>query len=417
MWFGKIKIIKNRLMLLKEYFKIAIKNLRTRPMRSWLTIFGIVIGVFLIISLFSLSEGVKQTISKQLQMMGGDVIMIFPGEFSDIVATMFGGSMLSNEDIKAIGKAEGVDLALPMRYKAELVRHKNEQKTTLIYGLPFREGIDVLREQMGWSLTDGNWPIINKREVIVGSIIPDEIFPGMAVGDEIKIGGQRFTVVGILVSLGSKQDDQMIGMDMDLFQQLTGERDGAPMVFATMKPGYTADEVAENIEERLEETRKRIRGEDSLPFSVITSEKIAGIAGNIIDIVQIAVLLFASIGMVVGGIGIMNTMYTSVHERTKEIGIMKAIGAKSSTITMIFLVEAGVVGLLGGMGGTVLGLGLAKVIEWYGQVHPVLYIEASVSPFITFFGLAFSFLVGCISGFLPARKASKLKPVDALRYE
>jgi putative ABC transport system permease protein len=105
-------------MLIKEYFKIAIKNLRTRPIRSWLTIFGIVIGVFLIVSLLSLSEGVKQTINKQLQMMGGDVIMVMPGEFSDIITTMFGGSELSEEDIRAIKKAEGVDLALPMRYKA-----------------------------------------------------------------------------------------------------------------------------------------------------------------------------------------------------------------------------------------------------------------------------------------------------------
>jgi putative ABC transport system permease protein len=280
-----------------------------------------------------------------------------------------------------------------------------------------REGMDALKDQMGWSLTEGEWPIINKREVIVGSLIPEEIFPGIGVGDEIKIGGQRYTVVGVLVSLGSKQDDQMIGMDLDLFGELTGDRKGAPMVFVTIKPGYTADEVAENIEERLEETRKRKRGEDLPPFSVITSEKIAGIAGNILDVVQIAVLLFASIGMVVGGIGIMNTMYTSVHERTKEIGIMKAIGAKSSTITMIFLVESGVVGLIGGIGGTILGLGLAKLVELYGDAHPVLYIDASVSPFIAFFGLAFSFLVGCISGFLPSRRASKLKPVDALRYE
>jgi putative ABC transport system permease protein len=404
-------------MLLKEYFKIAIKNLRTRPIRSWLTIFGIVIGVFLIVSLLSLSEGVKQTINKQLQMMGGDVIMVLPGEFSDIITTMFGGSELSEEDIRAIKKAEGVDLALPMRYKAELVRYKNQQKTSLIYGLPMREGMDALKDQMGWTLTEGEWPIINKREVILGSLIPEEIFPGIGVGDEIKIGGQRYDVVGILVSLGSKQDDQMIGMDLELFGELTGDRRGAPMVFVTVRPGYTADEVAENIEERLEETRKRKRGEDLPPFSVITSEKIAGIAGNILDVVQIAVLLFASIGMVVGGIGIMNTMYTSVHERTKEIGIMKAIGAKSSTITMIFLVESGVVGLMGGIGGTVLGLGLAKLVELYGDAHPVLYIDASVSPFIAFFGLAFSFLVGCISGFLPARKASKLKPVDALRYE
>jgi putative ABC transport system permease protein len=129
------------------------------------------------------------------------------------------------------------------------------------------------------------------------------------------------------------------------------------------------------------------------------------------------VVLFGSIGIVVGGIGIMNTMYTSVHDRTREIGIMKAIGARNSTITYLFLIESGIIGLIGGLGGTFLGLILAKGVEFYGQFHPVLYIEASVSPFVVLFGLIFSLFVGCASGILPARTASRLKPVDALRYE
>lgn len=403
--------------MLKEYFKIAVKSLRTRPLRSWLTIFGIVIGVFLIVSLYSLSEGVKNTLMKQLKMMGGDLIMIFPGELSDIMATFMGGSKLSNEDIRAAEKAEGVDLVIPTRYKAELVRHESRQKTALIYGVSMREGLEVFKNQMGWTLKDGDWPVPGRREVIVGSFIPEEIFPDLKVGDEISISGRTFNVVGILVSLGSKQDDQMIALDMDLFEQITGEREGAPLALATVKTGYDVEEVAENIKDKLEEVRKRKRGEDLPPFSVVTSEKVAGIAGNIMDVVQIAVFLFASIGMVVGGIGIMNTMYTSVHERTREIGIMKAIGAKSSTITSIFLIESGIIGLIGGVGGTILGLGLAQIIEIYGQFHPFLYIEASISLYIVFLGLAFSFCVGCISGFLPARSAAKLKPVDALRYE
>lgn len=403
--------------MFKEYFKIAIKSLRTRPLRSWLTISGIVIGVFLIVSLYSLSEGVKATLMKQLKMMGGDLIMVFPGELSDMVATFLGGAKLSDEDIRAIEKAEGVDVVVAARYKAELVRHGNKQKTALIYGVDFREGLEVFKTQMGWSLTDGEWPMPGRREVIVGNLIPEEIFPELKTGEEINISGRKFDVKGVLVSLGSKQDDQMIAVDMDLYEQLTGDREGAPMLMVTIKPGYTVEETAENIKERLEETRKRIRGEELPPFSVITSEKMAGIAGNVMDVIQIAVFLFASIGILVGGIGIMNTMYTSVHERTREIGIMKAIGAKTSTVTSIFLIEAGVIGLIGGIGGTILGLGLAQVIEIYGQFHPVLYIEASTSPFIIFFGLAFSFFVGCISGFLPARRASKLKPVDALRYE
>ena len=111
-------------------------------------------------------------------------------------------------------------------------------------------------------------------------------------------------------------------------------------------------------------------------------------------------------------------MFTSVRERTREIGIMKAVGAKNSTILMIFLFEAGIIGFVGGLGGTLLGVILAKGIQIYGQVHPVFYFNASITPGLILFGLFFSFAVGCIAGLLPARAAAKLRPVEALRrYE
>jgi len=114
----------------------------------------------------------------------------------------------------------------------------------------------------------------------------------------------------------------------------------------------------------------------------------------------------------------MNTMFTSIRERTREIGIMKAIGAKNSAVLSIFLIEAGVIGFLGGIGGTILGVLFAKLIEFYGQIHPVFYFSASITPGLIIFGLVFSLLVGCLAGFFPARRAAKLKPVEALRrYE
>ena len=406
--------------MIKEYFKIAIKSLKTRQLRSWLTIAGIVIGVFLIVSIFSLSEGIKQTLNKQLKMMGGDLIIIFPGEMSDIINVMIGGTELTESDLKAVKKAEGVDLVVPMKYKAQVVRYEGEQKSSLLYSIPFKDSLSIYTDNLGWTLKEGTWPAVDKREVIVGSIVPEDIFPGLKVGEELTIKGRPYKVVGVLVSLGSKQDDQMIGMDKEIFSQITGERDDtAPVAFVTIETGFLVDEVAENIKRELDDSQRRARGrgEEVASYSVITSEKIAGLTGNILDVIQLVAIMFGSIGILVGGIGIMNTMYTSVRERTKEIGIMKAIGAKNSTITWIFLIESGIIGLIGGIGGTTLGLILAKAVEIYGQVHPVLYIEASVSPLVALFGLTFSFLVGCIAGLLPARGAAKLKPVDALRYE
>lgn len=403
--------------ILKEYIKIAIRSLRTRPVRSWLTMIGVVIGVFLIISLLSLSEGIKGAALQQLKMMGKDLIMVFPGEISDIATAFAGGLELSEDDINAVKKTEGVETIVPMNYKAEAVRHDDRVKTVLVNGVSLEEGSDILKNDFGWSIKEGHWPIAGKKELLAGSAVQTDVFPGLEVGDEIVISGKKFIVVGILNSLGNKQDDSTITVDLDFFKEITGERKGAKFILARVKPGYNVDDVVNNIKAELMETRKRVRGSDSPSFSVLSSEKVAGIVNNILGVIQIAIFGFASIAIIVGGIGIMNTMYTSVHERIKEIGIMKAVGAKRNTITLIFLIESGFFGLFGGVGGIILGLGLAKITEIVVKTTGSLYLKASMSPWLIIFGLVFSFLVGCIAGYLPARSASKMKPVDALRYE
>ena len=401
----------------KEYIKIAIRSLRRRPVRSWLTMVGVVIGVFLIISLLSLSEGIKGALMQQLNMMGNDLIIVMPGEVTDITTMMAGGLELTEDDIEAVRKAEGVERIVPMNYKAEAVRHEGRVKTILINGVSLEYGLDLLRDDMGFQLISGRWSIPGKKEVIVAKAIPEDIFPGMKVGDEISVRGKKFHVVGILKSLGNKQDDSTIYMDLDLFADVTGERTGAKMIMAKVTSGYSVDDVVENIKNNLDESRKRRRGEDLPSFSVLSSEKILDIVSNVMALVQAAIFGFASIAIIVGGIGIMNTMYTSVHERIREIGIMKAVGAKGRTITILFLIESGFFGLFGGLGGVVLGLGVAKLAEFIVTTSTGFYLKASMSPFLILFGLTFSFLIGCIAGYLPSRSASKLKPVDALRYE
>ncbi len=403
--------------MVKEYIKIAIRDLKTRKLRSWLTMLGIVIGIFLIMSLLSLSQGIKTAVMQQLRMMGKDLIMIMPGELTDIVTTMVGGMELTDDDIKAIKKTKGVDAVVPMTYKGEAMRYQGEKRTVLLCGIPLEESLDIFKTDMGFELVEGRWPIPGKREIFVGYLVPKEIFPGIKAGTKITLRGKQFEVVGVLKSIGSKQDDSQVYIDLDIYREITGERTGAKMAMARVKSGYLADEVVENIKENLEENSKRIRGEDLSSYSVISSEKITDIVGNVMALVQAAIFGFASIAIVVGGIGIMNTMYTSVHERIREIGIMKAVGAKNKTIVTLFLIESGIFGLFGGLGGIVLGLGLAKVVEIYSQTQNLFLLKASITPQLILFGLAFSFLVGCIAGFLPARSASKLNPVEALRYE
>lgn len=402
---------------LKEYIKIAIRSLRTRPLRSWLTMFGIVIGIFLVMSLLSLSQGIKTAVMQQLRMMGKDLIMIMPGEITDIMTTFAGGLELTDDDIKAIKKTKGVDMIIPMTYKGEVMRYQGEKRTVLLCGIPLKESLDIFKTDMGFELIEGRWPMPGKREIFVGYLVPEEIFSGMKTKTQITFKGKQFEVVGILKSVGSKQDDSQVYMDLDVYREITGERTGAKMAMAKVNPGYSTEEVVKNIKQNLAESRKRRRGEDLPSYTVISSEKMTDIVGNIMGLIQIAIFGFASIAIVVGGIGIMNTMYTSVHERIREIGIMKAVGARRKTIISIFLIESGIFGLVGGIGGIILGLGLAKMVEIYCQAQNMFILKASITPQLVLFGLSFSFLIGCIAGYFPARSASKLKPVDALRYE
>jgi putative ABC transport system permease protein len=402
----------------KEYLKIAVKNLRTRQLRSWLTILGIVIGVFLIMSLLSLSQGLQATVAKQLSAVGTDIVMVMPGSMSDIMTTMMGGSQLSEEDLDAIKKTKGVEAVVPNVYKSVLMKYQEKTKTIILYGVDWRNSLYIYQEDMGMKLENGRWPVAGRREVVVGSLVPTDVFPNLKVGTTANIKGRQFGVVGILKSMGSRQDDMMVGIDLSLYREITSERKGAPQAIAKVADGYSADQVAKNIKANLEENAKRRAGQqEESAYSVLTSEAMGSIVGGIMGIIQMVVIAFGSIAVLVGGIGIMNTMYTSVRERTREIGILKAVGAKNQTIVLIFLMEAGIIGLVGGLGGMIPGLGLAKLVELVGQVHPVFYIKASITPGIILFGLIFSIGVGCASGYFPARSAAKLKPVDALRYE
>lgn len=406
---------------IKEYFYIAIRNIKTRSLRSWLTVFGIIIGVFLIVSLLSLSEGLKTTINQQLQAMGGEMVMVMPGGEGDIFSSMiFGGAKLEKQDMDAIKKVKGVDIVMGYSFTGTPARYKDEAKQIAIAGLePWRESLEIMSIFQGWDLDEGRWPI-KKNEILVGQLVAENIFSKkIKPGSEISIKGRKFVVTGTLKSLGSQQDDSIVYMSMEVYQDLTGEKRGtAAYAMVKIEKGVDENVVAGDIEEALKKTRKRRFGTDEADFSVITSEAMGEIVDNILGIIQLVIFLLSGVAILVGGIGITNSMFTSVRERTREIGLMKAIGAKNSAIILIFLIEAGIIGILGGIGGLLLGTFLAKAVDYYGQNNPSFYITTTIAPWMVIFALLFSFFVGCLSGLLPARAASKLKPVEALRrYE
>ncbi|MFA6376288.1 MAG: ABC transporter permease [Candidatus Paceibacterota bacterium] len=405
----------------KEYYKISARNLKMRSLRSWLTVFGIVIGVFLIITLLSLSEGIKDTINRQLMSLGGNMIFVMPGDDTNpLSGMMFGGDKLERQDLNAIEKTDGVRAVLPASFQSINSRLGSENKSIVVQGFPLFEGMDILKKFQGWSLSEGRWPSAARKEVAIGTQMASNVFKvAVKPGDEFNIKGKKYTVTGILNSLGSKQDDSAIFMDIGEFQDLVGQQRGtAQMAMVQIDENADANVIAQKIKDSLRRVQRRVSGSDNLNFAVITAEKVNDIAGGVMAVIQFAIMAFASIAIVVGGIGITNTMYTSVRERTREIGIMKAIGATNGGIMAIFLIEAGIIGFGGGIGGTVLGLAVAWIVQAYGQVHPMFYFTASFSPWIIIFGMSFSFVIGCLAGILPARRAAKLRPIEALRrYE
>jgi len=403
--------------MLSDAFLFAVNGIKYRKLRSWLTILGIVIGISLIITMISLGEGMKIAVDEQLNKFGKEVIMIFPGEEANLLSGFIGGLSLDEKDIDVIKDIKGVDIVVPFFMKAVNMKYDDQEKIVLMHGIPPEEASKLLQYSEGWKIDQGRW-LSDGKEVLLGSKLAtqsyknkNDDFKDINIKEKLTIEGSRFEVVGIVANQGERNHDFAAYMPIDELREITSDFDTVSVIEVKITPGEDPENTANEIKDAIKNRRKK---ED---FAVLTNEKAGEVAGNIIGIIEVVLLGIAGISLIVGGIGIMNTMYTSVHERIKEIGIMKAVGAKNKMITNIFLVESGFFGLFGGAGGVLFGLALAKVIEIYFQIHPFLYLRAAVTPQLILFCLLFSFLVGCVSGYLPARSAAKLKPVDALRYE
>ncbi|NIA10737.1 MAG: FtsX-like permease family protein, partial [Nitrospiraceae bacterium] len=217
--------------------------------------------------------------------------------------------------------------------------------------------------------------------------------------------------VGIMGEIGNRNDDSAIYMSLDDAERLFDVSDEYDTFFVKIKEGSDVDDVANRIRDRLEDEH----GEED--FTVMTAAQMTEMVGSILSAVSAVLIGIGAISLLVGGVGIMNTMYTSVVERTREIGIYKALGAENNTILTLFLVESGLIGIFGGVIGIVLGFGLARVVEMIGREMGVGLLHAWVSWELVVFALLFSFSIGILAGFLPARSAAKMNPVDALRHE
>ncbi len=404
---------------MKDYFFLAFNNLKRRRLRSWLTMIGIFIGIAAVISLISLGQGLKDTISEQFEMMGANKLVVMPGSEDGFMGGMASADKLTQRDLEIIRNVRGVELATEIIYGSTLIEFKGEVKSTMVMGVATDGASKILTDMEGFAIDKGReLEVGDKYSMTIGYFLAEGNFFDKQVGlkDKIIIKGQELRVVGIMKKIGNRQDDSQIYIPIETARELFEKKEDIDVVYVQAKKGFEPDDVAEDIKKDLRRLRDEKEGEET--FSVQTFEQILESFSNIFDVVQAVLVGIAAISLLVGGVGIMNTMYTSVLERTKEIGTMKAVGAKNSDILKIFLFESGLLGFVGGAIGIGIGIGLSKTAEYIAvNFLGTELLRASTSTGLIFGALAFSFCIGTLSGILPAMQAAKLKPAEALRHE
>lgn len=405
--------------MIKDYIRIVILNFSQRKVRSWLTMIGIFIGIAAVVSLIGLGEGLRVAINSQFAFLGTDVLAVTAsGGLGPPGAGVI--DPLTDKELDAIERIPGVEGAAGrIQESVKLVFNK---KTTFSYAIsmPDGEGREIIEYVLTMEAQKGRLMEDSDKGVVflgAGFAEKDTKFgKPILPGSEVELLDKEFRVIGIMEKKGNPMVDNMIFMNEDELRGLV-DRPGDDYDIIGVRFDENADvnKIKLDIEKKLRKIRDVKQGEED--FAVETPASMLEQVNSMLLGVQIFVYIIASISILVGGIGIMNTMYTSVLERTKEIGIMKAIGAKNSTIFSLFFIESGFLGTVGGIIGTILGFLIATGLAFIGRLALKSEIIAAHFPVGLIIGaLLFSFILGSFFGTLPAIQASKLNPVDAMRF-
>jgi putative ABC transport system permease protein len=403
--------------MFKDYFRLALRSVKQRKLRSILTMLGIFIGIAAVVSLISLSEGLQNAISEQFVNLGTDKIVIQAAGSSFGPPGTAVSTPLSLDDKKALEKVKGVDLVVGRLIRIIKMEFKDEVKYNFAVSMPKdNEEQKLVKEANNYEIDEGKFfERDNSQEIVIGSNFAIDFFDEpLELRDKLLVQGKQFKIVGILKKSGNPQQDSTIILPEGSFREVLGINSEFDVIPLRVEAGEDVNIVGERVKKALRKSRNVEEGKED--FSVQTPQQVLGILNNILSIIQGVLVGIAGISLFVGGIGIMNTMYTAVLERTKEIGIMKSVGARNSTVMLIFLIESGFLGLFGGLMGIILGFGFSKLVEVIAfNIFGSFLIKASVNYYLLFGALLFSFLVGSFSGVFPARQAARLKPVEAFR--
>ena len=401
----------------KESFLMAWASLIANKMRSILTMLGIIIGVAAVIALVSIGNGVKQDIQNSISSLGSNLLMVMPGAPRTPGVRPSQGSMksLKVSDYEAISKLDGVKAASPYTANSYVTIYQSKNWTTTVSGVSSN-----FQDVNNWTMAEGRFISIKnvenrERVAVVGQTVVKNLFAGEdPVGKEIRVKNIPFRVIGVLNSkgngtMGNDQDDAIFIPYTTAMERVEGV-DYLRMVYVVASDDNGIDRLQSDIENLLR-VRHGIKDTNLDDFNIQNMKSIMETMEQTTGTLTLFLGAVAAISLVVGGIGIMNIMLVSVTERTREIGIRKALGATYFVIVTQFLIEAVVISLMGGLIGIALGIGASKLIGLASGMSTVISVPTIVLSF------AFSMAIGLVFGIYPARKAAKLNPIDALHYE
>ena len=406
-------------MNLANLFKIAVKALGNNKMRAFLTMLGIIIGVGAVITMLAIGQGSKRSIQDQISEMGSNMIIIHPG------GDRRGGVQLDADDMESLKLQDLKDIQEQTRYvsyvspsvnsSGQAIFGANNTPTT-VYGIS-PEYMDIRR----YEIEEGD--IFSEQDVktaakvcVVGKTVVDELFPGgeSPLGKVIRFGKIPLRIIGVLESkgynsMGMDQDDLILGPYTTVQKRMLAITHLQSIICSALTEEYT-DEAIEEISSILRRNHK-IKETDEDDFEIRSQQEMSEMLTSTTDIMTLLLAAVAGISLLVGGIGIMNIMYVSVTERTREIGLRMSIGAKGRDILAQFLIESILISVTGGLIGIVVGIGAAVLVKIFAAFP--IYIQ----PWSVFLSFAVCTVTGIFFGWYPAQKAARLDPIEALRYE
>jgi putative ABC transport system permease protein len=396
----------------------ALRALRRNKLRSSLTALGIIIGVFAVVAMVALGNGARANIESQVAGLGQNMLMVFAGSSRSggVRGGLGSASAITLEDAEALRREipDVVASSPEVTTTAQAIANGRNWSTTIAGEAP--EYLTV----RDWALASGS--MFTDREVrsaakvaVLGDKTAHELFGVLdPVGQTVRVGNMPFVIIGVLASKGAgvggqNQDDRVVIPYTTAMKRITGDK-YVRQVYLEIGQAERIP-IAQDQITRLLRQRHRLLAGDSDDFNIFNQQEIADTVNTVTSTLTLLLGAIAGLSLVVGGIGIMNIMLVSVTERTREIGIRIAVGAQPGDIRIQFLIEAITLSLLGGLVGVVLGVGTTRVIAAASTFKPIVTMGSIILAFTV------SFSIGVFFGFYPARRASLMDPIDALRYE